>query len=179
MENERGMVHIYTGNGKGKTTAAMGLALRCAGQGFKVKIVQFMKSEAMFNTYGEVKFMKRCPEIELFQFGTDNWVDPKAPAAADVEKAGEAVEKACAILRDGAVDLLILDEILYALKFNLIGRGQVEKILELGRGNTEIVMTGRDAPDYLIARADLVTEMKEIKHYFSGDKRKATRGIEY
>ena len=179
MEKSVGMLHVYTGNGKGKTTAAMGLALRCAGQGFKVKIIQFMKSETMFNTYGEVKFLKRCPEIELLQFGTDNWVDPKTPAQEHIDKAVEAVEKVCAILKEGAVDLLILDEILYALKFNLITREHIEKILELNRENTEIVMTGRYAPEYLIVRADLVTEMKEVKHYFKNEKRKATRGIEY
>jgi len=177
MNIEKGLIQIYTGNGKGKTTAAFGLALRARGHGFTVKIIQFMKSEKMFNTYGEVKFFKNDDGIEIFQFGTDNWVDPKNPSEPDLKAARKAVDCAVEILKGGAADVLILDEALYAYKFNLITRAELEKIFDAKKENTELVLTGRDAPDFVIEKADLVTEMNEVKHYFK--KRKAITGIEF
>lgn len=177
MNIEKGLVHVYTGNGKGKTTAAFGLALRARGHGFAVKIIQFMKSEKMFNTYGEVLFFKNDPGIEILQFGTDNWVDPKKPAPEDVAAAERAVDKAVDILENQNTDILILDEVLYAYKFNLIHRGHIEKIFGAKKENIELVLTGRDAPDFVIEKADLVSEIKDVKHYFKS--RKAISGIEY
>lgn len=177
MGFEKGLIHIYTGNGKGKTTAAFGLALRALGQDFKVKIIQFMKSEKMFNTYGEVKFFEKMPGIEIMQFGTENWVDPKNPAKEDIDAALAGIMKAKAVLSGKTADLVILDEILYAYKFNLLKQKDIEELIDLKDDSTELVLTGRDAPAFLIDRADLVTEMKEIKHYFK--TRKAVRGIEF
>lgn len=177
MNIEKGLIHVYTGNGKGKTTAAFGLALRARGHGFAVKIIQFMKSEKMFNTYGEVLFFKNDPGTEILQFGTDNWVDPKKPAPEDVTAAERAVDKAVDILENHDIDILILDEILYAYKFNLIQRGHIEKIFGAKKETTELVLTGRDAPEFVIEKADLVSEIKDVKHYFKS--RKAITGIEY
>ncbi len=177
MGFEKGLIQVYTGNGKGKTTAAFGLALRALGQGFKVKIIQFMKSEKMFNTYGEIKFFEKNPEIEIFQFGTDNWVDPMKPSKEDIDAALAGSMKAKAVLCEKTADLVILDEILYAYKFNLLKQKEIEELIDMKDDSTELVLTGREAPAFIIERADLVTEMKEIKHYFK--LRKAVRGIEF
>lgn len=177
MNIENGKLQVYTGNGKGKTTAAFGLAVRAAGHGFAVKIIQFMKSAKMFDTYGEIMSLKRFPEIEVAQFGTDNWVDPKSPAPEDVEAAKKALARAREIIGARSADVLILDEILYALKFNLIGREDIDSLLDMDRSGMEVVMTGRDAPEFVMERADLVTEMREIKHYFRS--RKALKGVEF
>jgi len=177
MGFEKGLIQVYTGNGKGKTTAAFGLALRAIGQGFKVKIIQFMKSEKMFNTYGEIKFFEKNPEIEIFQFGTENWVDPMNPSKEDIDAAHAGLIKAKAVLGEKTADVVILDEILYAYKFNLLKQKEIEELIDMKDDSTELVLTGRDAPSFLIDRADLVTEMKEIKHYFK--VRNAVRGIEF
>ncbi len=171
------MLHVYTGNGKGKSTAAFGLALRAAGQDFKVKIIQFMKSEKMFNTYGEVISLRKFEGIEVFQYGTDNWVDPKNPQEIDIEMARKGLLHALEIIKNAGADLLILDEILYAYKYKLITKDELLSIVNEKNDITEIVLTGRDAPDFIIEKADLVTEMKEIKHYFK--IRNAKKGIEF
>ena len=171
------MLHVYTGNGKGKSTAAFGLALRAAGQDFKVKIIQFMKSEKMFNTYGEVISLRRFPGIEVFQYSTDNWVDPVSPLEIDIDMARKGLAHAIEIIKKAETDLLILDEVLYAYKYKLLTREELLSILSEKNDLTEIVMTGRDAPDFIIEKADLVTEMKEIKHYFK--IRNAKKGIEF
>lgn len=177
MNIEKGLIQVYTGNGKGKTTAAFGLALRARGHGFSVKIVQFMKSEKMFNTYGEIKFFKNDPGIEIFQFGSDGWVNAENPSPQDIAAAKTAVEKAVDILKNQNIDLLVLDEVLYAYNFNLIKREDIEKILAAKGENTELILTGRNAPDFVIEKADLVSEIKDIKHYFKS--RKAITGIEF
>ncbi|HOT76992.1 MAG TPA: cob(I)yrinic acid a,c-diamide adenosyltransferase [Candidatus Wallbacteria bacterium] len=177
MNIEKGLIQVYTGNGKGKTTAAFGLALRARGHGFAVKIIQFMKSEKMFDAYGEIKFFKNDPGIEILQFGTDGWVDLKNPAPQAVAAAEKAAEKAADILKNDNIDILILDEILYAYKFNLIKKEHFDKIFDAKKDNTELVLTGRDAPGFIIEKADLVSEIKDVKHYFQS--RKAVTGIEF
>lgn len=174
---EKGLIQVYTGNGKGKTTAVFGLALRARGHGFAVKIVQFMKSEKMFNAYGEIKFFRSDPGIEIFQFGSDNWVDPKNPAPEDLAAAEKALDKTLDILENHNVDILILDEILYAHKFNLIKKEDIEKIFAAKKETVELVLTGRDAPDFVVEKADLVSEIRDVKHYFKS--RTAVKGIEF
>ena len=168
-----GYVHVYTGNGKGKTTAAFGLAMRAAGRGKKVCIIQFMKPD---KGYGE-QISARKLGIEIHPMGRDKFVNKKNPDKIDVELAKNALQLAREKLKEN-YDLLVLDEINVAIDFNLISVDDTLNLLENVPEKTEIVLTGRYARDEIINRADLVTEMREIKHYF----RKgvvAREGIEY
>ncbi len=157
-----GYVHVYTGNGKGKTTAAFGLAMRASGRGRKVCIVQFMKPDA---GYGE-QISARKLGIEVHPFGTNRFVNKNNPAREDVELARAALELAREKIKSGSYDLVILDEINVAMDFNLIPVNEVLDLLSSIPDKTEVVLTGRYAPDSIVERADLVTEMKEVKHYF-------------
>ncbi len=166
------MIHVYTGNGKGKTTAAFGLAMRAAGHGKKVAIVQFMKGVE----YGEVRSAKKLG-IEVYQFGRKEFVDPKAPTELDFKLAKEALKKAEELLK-GDYDLVILDEVNVTVFFKLLKPEEVLKVLRERNERTEVVLTGRYAPPEFLEIADLVTEMREIKHYY----RKgilAREGVEY
>ncbi|MCL4459493.1 MAG: cob(I)yrinic acid a,c-diamide adenosyltransferase [Chloroflexi bacterium] len=169
-----GLVHVYTGDGKGKTTAALGLALRAVGQGLRVHIVQFLKGVA----YGEVKSLARLPNISLVQFGSAEWVHPERITVKDRRLALGGLEHAREAIHSGYYDLVILDEINIAVAWNLL---PLEAVLDLIRARpkgVELVLTGRQAPPEVIELADLVTEMKEIKHPF-GRGVMARRGIEF
>jgi cob(I)alamin adenosyltransferase len=168
-----GLIQIYTGSGKGKTTAALGLAMRAAGHGFKVAIVHFMK---IWN-YGEVKSLEKLG-IDLFRYGTTELIDPKNPSPIDFEQANEAIEKAEELVEKGNHDILILDEINVAVDFNLIPLMRVVDLLENKPENLELVITGRNCPKELMERADLVSVIDEIKHPFSKGL-KARKGIEF
>ncbi len=168
-----GYIHVYTGNGKGKTTAAFGLAMRAAGRGKKVCIIQFMKPD---KGYGE-QVSARKLGIEVYPFGSDRFVNKKNPRKEDIERAQRALSFAKEKMKE-EYDLLILDEVNVALDFNLIN---LEDVLELMRElpeKTELVLTGRYAKKEIIDMADLVTEMKEIKHYYTKGVM-AREGIEY
>ena len=167
------MIQIYTGNGKGKTTAAFGLAIRAKGRGLKVAIVQFMKGVE----YGEVISAKKLG-IDVYQFGTPEFVHPEKPRKIDFELAKKGLEKAKELIFSKKYDVVILDEINVAIGFGLIDKKDVIDILKNKPENVEIVLTGRYAPNELIEIADLVTEMKEVKHYFRRGIR-ARKGIEY
>ncbi len=157
-----GYVHVYTGNGKGKTTAAFGLAMRAAGRGKRVCIIQFMKPD---KGYGE-QVSARKLGIEVHPFGTNRFVSKKNPKKEDIERAKKALDFAREKMKE-EYDLLILDEINVAVDFNLISvEGVLSIIDELPEG-TELVLTGRYARDEVIDRADLVTEMCEVKHYYT------------
>lgn len=153
------MVQIYTGNGKGKTTAALGLIVRMLGNGGKVCLIQFMKS----GSYHEIQQLQKW--IDVFQFGSGEWVDPQHLTEADLAGAARAVEQAKSALSGGEYDLVVLDEINVAVAWKLI---PLDVQLELMRipARCELVMTGRNATPEAIAVADLVTEMCEIKHYY-------------
>lgn len=174
-----GLIHIYTGNGKGKTTASLGLAFRAMGKGFTVYFIQFMKGDI---EYGEVKTAGRFPEFHLKQFGRPVFVDKNNPAEVDVRLAREGMEYAretMAFLPDnGKKTLMVLDELNVAVYFNLV---EIEDVLELVKAKPrelELVITGRYASQELIDIADYVTEMKEIKHpYMKGIL--ARNGIEH
>lgn len=172
LQAERtGLVQVYTGEGKGKTTAAFGLAMRAAGRGLAVKVIQFLKGRES----GEVAAARRLG-IEVAQFGGPGWVDLASPSPADHERARAAFEAAREAV--GAADVLILDEANVALAAGLL---QVEEVLSLLEGRptgVEVVLTGRGAPVALVARADLVTEMLAIKHPYHQGVR-AREGIEY
>lgn len=158
----KGYIHVYTGNGKGKTTAALGLAVRGIGAGKKVYIGQFVKGMR----YSEVEVMEKLPNLEIHQLGLDCFID-KEPEQKDIEAAKEGLEICGEILRNGEFDIVILDEITIALYFKLFSVEDVLKIIKGRDPRVEVVLTGRYAPEELIEAADLVTEMKEIKHYYS------------
>ena len=172
-EDGLGLIQIYTGDGKGKTTAALGLAMRAAGHDFKIAIIQFMK---IWN-YGEIKSLRRLG-IDLFRYGTREFVDPKNPSPIDFDQARRALSKAEELMRKGDYDVLILDEINVAVDFNLIALKRVVDLLDKKPHNLELVLTGRNCPQELIERADLVAVIDEIKHpYKKGVE--ARKGIEF
>ncbi len=159
----KGYVQIYTGEGKGKTTAALGLALRAAGAGLRVFIGQFMKGK----DYSELKSLARFEDsITLERFGTSHWVSTQ-PTEEDRKRAMEGLERAKSVLSSGGYDVVILDEILVALHFTLIPLEEIIELMESRPDEVELVLTGRGAPEDLIRRADLVTEMRAVKHYHS------------
>lgn len=172
---EQGLVQVYTGDAKGKSTAAFGLALRAAGHGFKVVIIQFMKTP----DYGEHRsFQRLAPEIEVKTFGRKGFIHRGGARPEDYEQAAAALTCAGKIMHSGEVDILILDEINNALYFGLLKEEEVLDFLRQRPAGVEVVLTGRNAPAGIIAVADLVTEMRQVKHpYEKGIK--ARKGIEY
>jgi len=175
MANELGMVHVYTGDGKGKTTAALGLGMRAAGHGYRVLMIQFMKGDIK---YGELEAAKSIPNFEIKQFGRPDFVDKKNPAQIDIDLAGKGLEHARDIVKGGMVDMLILDEINVAVEWGLVPASDVVEIVKARPRNMEMVLTGRYAPREFIEMADTVTEMKEVKHPYT-KKVMARKGVEY
>jgi len=169
-----GYIHVYTGNGKGKTTAAFGLAMRAVGRGKKVCIIQFMKPDS---GYGEQVSAKRLG-IEIHSFGTEQFVNRNNPALRDVQLAHDALTMAKEKVSSGAYDIVILDELNVALDFNLIDMNSVLSLINEVPERTELVITGRYAKQEILEKANLVTEMKEVKHYFR-EGIVAREGIEY
>lgn len=172
---ERGLVQVYTGEGKGKTTAAFGLALRALGRDLRVYIIQFIKGGF---DYGEAPVLKELPSLDMVAFGRGGFIDGEKPDDEDVVQANLGLEHARDVLKQGWHDVVILDEINVALAFGLL---DVEDVLDMIRskpGNTELILTGRGAPEEVIEAADLVTEMREVKHPYSKGV-KARKGIEY
>jgi cob(I)alamin adenosyltransferase len=164
MKLSRGQVQVYTGNGKGKTTAALGLALRAAGQGLRVHIIQFMKGGG---PYGEhTALLRLAPEITIATTGRPGWVTKGAPAAEDLLEAQRALALARQALL-GEYDLVILDEANGAADFGLITVEELLALMAVRPENMELVLPGRNAHERVLAAADLVTEMREVKHYFN------------
>lgn len=169
------MLQIYTGDGKGKTTAALGLCLRAVGHNFKVGIVQFLKDDP---DYGEFKVKNLLPNFELHQVGRNDFVNFQNPEKIDLDLAKTGWEKAKAMLLSAEYDIIVLDEFTLVLKYNLIETQEFYQLLDGFTGKTEIVITGRYAPAELVSRADLVTEMTNIKHYFDAGVESRT-GIDH
>ncbi|HUT78302.1 MAG TPA: cob(I)yrinic acid a,c-diamide adenosyltransferase [Polyangia bacterium] len=161
----RAGVQIYTGDGKGKTTAAFGLALRAAGHGLRVYIGQFMKRYP----YGELAALARLgDDVVVEQLGSAECLPLRAePAAADVELARRGLALASAALRSAEFAVVILDEACVAVRFGLLSEADLLALLEERPAGVELVLTGRWATPALVERADLVTEMREIKHPFA------------
>ncbi|WP_179948107.1 cob(I)yrinic acid a,c-diamide adenosyltransferase [Geosporobacter ferrireducens] len=158
----RGYVHVYTGDGKGKTTAALGLALRAAGAGKKVFIAQFVKS-IEYSEWKALKSLQNSIDITLYGHGC---FIAKNPEQEDISAARKGLQDIHRILMSKKYDLIILDEITIALYYRLLSLEDVITLLKDKPYETELVLTGRYAPEAIIEFADLVTEMKEIKHYY-------------
>jgi cob(I)alamin adenosyltransferase len=175
---ERGLVIVYTGKGKGKTTAALGIVLRAIGHGYKVGMIQFIKGEWY---YGELTSSKRLePEFEMIAAGRGfvGIIDDDHPIEDHQRAAKEAIALAKEKIASGIYDVMILDEVNYAAKLNLISQQDILDIIAAKPEKTSLVLTGNYVPESVIAVADLVTEMKEIKHpYQKGIK--AKKGIDY
>ena len=171
----QGLIQVYTGDGKGKTTCALGLALRALGQGLKVFMVQFLKGRDT----GEARAAARlAPEFTLRSFGRPILVNLKSPAPEDLALAREALDLARKVIQAGEHDLVILDEINVALAYRLVPLEEVLKMLKARPAWVEVVLTGRQAPPEVMAAADLVTEMRPLKHYYEAGV-PARRGIEW
>lgn len=173
MEKDKGYIHLYTGNGKGKTTAAIGLSLRAAGAGKKVFIAQFVKGMH----YSELDALKRFPEIEIRQYGLDCFIKNE-PTQKDIDAARVGLAEVAKVIAENSFDILVLDEICIALYYHLFEEEKIITLLKARPNEMEIVLTGRYAPEALYEIADLVTEMKEIKHYYN-DGVAARKGIEF
>lgn len=172
--NGLGLLQVYTGEGKGKTTAALGLALRAWGHGLRVGVVQFMKKG---EDYGEILALRRMG-IEVFQFGSGKLIAKGKHCQDDLDCARRALDLSRSLLRSGEFDLLILDEVNVALYFGLIELGEVLGALRQRDGGVEVVCTGRNAPEELRREADLVTAMVVEKHPYD-EGLEARKGIEY
>lgn len=175
VEKNRGLVIVITGNGKGKTTAAFGQALRAIGQGYKVFVVQFMKGRK----YGEfLAAEKYLPNLTIKMSGLDSFVMRDNPAAIDIELAQKGLDTARKAIDSGKYDMVILDEINVALDFKLIKLKDVVDLIKNRPSTLDIILTGRYAPQEIIKLADTVSVVEEVKHHYSaGIKDRA--GIEY
>ncbi|RLI21286.1 cob(I)yrinic acid a,c-diamide adenosyltransferase [Candidatus Bathyarchaeota archaeon] len=160
---EKGLVQVYTGDGKGKTSAAFGLALRAIGRGLKVYIIQFIKGGF---DYGELYIVEKLPNLKLKAFGQGKFVTQVPPSEKDVEIAKEAFKLARKVVMSGEYDVVILDEINVAMSLRLIKTEDVVNLIKEKPEHVELVLTGRYAPREIIEAADLVTEMREVKHPF-------------
>jgi cob(I)alamin adenosyltransferase len=158
----KGYIQVYTGNGKGKTTAALGLTLRTICAGNKVFFGQFMKGQS----YSELKAMEFLPNLKMEQFGDVNFVNG-APSAKDIENGKKGLERIKEVLLSDEYDVVVCDELNMAMFFKILDVKDVLEVLKLKPEKTELILTGRYAPEEIVDYADLVTEMKEIKHYFN------------
>lgn len=159
-----GYVQIYTGDGKGKTTAALGLALRAAGRGLKVSIVQFMKGRH-YSELDAVSLLKGLLTVEQYGHPTFCRIT-EAPDPDEVKRARRALERLHELMGTRACDILIADEIVTAMKFRLLAESDVLELMARRPSGMELVLTGRGATPALVEAADLVTEMREVKHYY-------------
>lgn len=165
MKN-KGFVQVYTGNGKGKTTAAIGLAVRAACAGLNVYIGQFVKGME----YSELALMKKFENITIEQFGKRCFIE-KSPDSDDIKMAKTGLKKIEEVILSNKYDVIVLDEVTIAIFFKLFSSEELLEIINKRNPSTEIILTGRYADNYILDAADLVTEMVEVKHYY-------TRGIQ-
>lgn len=175
MPERRGTVQVYTGDGKGKTTAALGLALRAVGHGLSVYVLQFMKGSS---NYGELTSAAKLQGFIIEQSGRDEFVDKKNPAQVDIDLAAQGLEKARAAVAGGDYDIVILDEINVAVDFGLISIEDVLSLIETRPRHVELVLTGRSAHPNVVRAADLVSEVLNIKHHYDSGV-EAREGIEF
>ena len=173
---EKGLIQVYTGNGKGKTTAALGLALRAVGHGLKVLMIQFMKGDLL---YGEMETARQLsPYLTIRRMGRETFILKNRIDPLDVEKAREGLLLAKKALEERAYDVVILDEMNVAVDFGLIPLSDLLQLIDSKPETVELILTGRNASPEILERADLVTEMVERKHYYR-EGVPAREGIEW
>jgi cob(I)alamin adenosyltransferase len=174
-EKFKGYIQVYTGNGKGKTTAALGQALRAAGHGHRTFFGQFLKGQ----DYGELAAIHKLSSfITIEQFGRKGFIHvTENPDEEDISRAQKGLEKCAQMMKSQEYRIIVLDEINVAVHFNLFLEKDIHDFLDAKPEEVEVILTGRYAPDSFIQRADLVTEMKEIKHYYKKGIQ-ARQGIE-
>ncbi len=175
-----GLVHIYFGNGKGKTTAAFGLALRAAGWGKKVLIAQFMKvPQGQFEQYGEVISLSKFGSISIKQFGSKNWVFIGKPSNEALNEAKEAFNFLAGKISSQEFDLIVADELLYCVQLGLVNENKVVDLIKSKSPSAELVLTGSHISfPKIFSLADYVTEFKKLKHPFDNGVL-ARESIEY
>lgn len=171
----KGLIQVYTGNGKGKSTAAFGLTLRASGRGFRSIIIQFMKQS---DSYGEQFAIKKIDSIDIVAFGKSKFINFKNPSKDDIDLVTQAFDFSKKTINSGEYDIVVLDEINIALQFNLISIKETIDLLKNKPENVEVVLTGRLAPKEIIEISDLVSEIVEIKHPYNKGVC-AREGIEY
>jgi cob(I)alamin adenosyltransferase len=174
LSDRTGLVQVYTGDGKGKTTAALGLALRARGHDLRVIMIQFMKADP---DWGEIRMAGEIG-VDVLQVGLDHWVIKGEATTEDLAAAAAGFAKAREIIGLGVHDVVILDELATAVFFELVPLDDVLTLMRDKPPSVEIVITGRRAAPEIIAAADLVTEMKPLKHYYDAGI-PAREGIEY
>lgn len=163
QDERKGLVQVYTGAGKGKTTAALGLAMRACGHGRKVLMICFMKGDP---NYGEVRISRKIPNFTLIQSGLPTFVKKGHPSEEDVQLAREGFRKAQNALKQKSYDLVILDEVNVAVDYGLLSLQEVMDLIQKRPASVELVLTGRYAHPEMVKSADLVSEIVEIKHPF-------------
>jgi cob(I)alamin adenosyltransferase len=171
----RRLIHVYTGEGKGKTTAALGLALRACGQGWRILFIQFLKGR---EDCGELKLCDSIPGFKMVRRGLPALVDPASPSEEDRSEAAAAFQEAQDAVLNGKFDLVILDEVNVAVDYGLIPLGEVTALLERKPDSVELVLTGRNAHPKLVEAADYVSEIKDVKHPFRRNVT-ARRGVDF
>jgi len=170
-----GLVQVFTGDGKGKTTAALGTIIRALGHGLRVYIVYFMKGDY---PYGERNVLAKLPNVKFASFGSQGFIDPANIKQEEIEQAKQALVAAREAMFNGNYDLIVLDEVNLAAAWKLVELDEVVKLIVDKPQNVELILTGRKADTKLIKLADLVTEMIKIKHPYDM-KIKSRKGIEY
>lgn len=174
MGLKKGYIQIYTGNGKGKTTAAIGLAIRGVGAGLKVYIGQFIKQME----YSEISVLRNIDGVKLELYGTNGCIFHRPVNETDMQGVTRGLKRTLEVLRSGEYDIVILDEFTIPLSLGMLSEEQVIEVLKAKPVKTELVITGRGAPKWLIDEADLVTDMEEVKHYYATGKVTSRKGIE-
>jgi cob(I)alamin adenosyltransferase len=170
-----GLVEVFTGNGKGKTSAALGMVLRACGHDLRIYIVHFMKGDY---SYGEQQVLSKLPNVSFSRFGQKGFVDPANVKSEDKEQASLALRAAQQAMLSGDYDLVVLDEVNLASAWELVDTEDVVKLIKQKPNEVELILTGRCADARLVELADLVTEMVEVKHPYTKGMA-ARKGFDY
>jgi len=174
-----GLVQVYTGTGKGKTSAAIGAGVRAIGHGLTVHMIQFLKGEGGLALSGEIRTLKLIPQFTVEQFGPCHLLRSNTITEGDRRSVNRGMDRTREVLAEGHYDLVILDEINVILQLGFVPLADVLLALQEKASRTEVILTGRGAPKQLINHADLVSRIEAVKHPFVDRGLQARRGIEF